>query len=166
MLAAPYPILLSAVLLGQPAPPAFNPEWSVILPPNPMPKNQTWCSRSGPALRDFWRPDPEIIRELEAALAPALQQALERASRGRWQPPAPDEYYRQYIGIRAGGRRAVYINGFHRGYVDRMLTPEHADSWRTRAVNVCDGGTGFFGAEYDPATRKVGNIEFNVRGAP
>jgi hypothetical protein len=36
--------------------------------------------------------------------------------------------------------------------------------WLTRAVNVCDGGTMFFGAEYDPATRTVGDIDFNVRG--
>jgi hypothetical protein len=29
------------------------------------------------------------------------------------------------------------------------------------AIDVCDGGTLFFGAEYDPASSKVRNIQFN-----
>jgi hypothetical protein len=160
--------LLVALLVAQSATPTFRPEWSVILSERPLPSGQFWCSRSGPALRDYWRPDPEIIRELEVALAPALQRALDHASDRRWNPPAIDEFYRQYIGIRAGSRRAVYINGFHRSYltITADSRPESAGMWRTRAVNVCDGGTMFFGADYDPATRTIGNIEFNVRGVP
>jgi hypothetical protein len=158
--------LLAALLLGQSVTPAFKPEWSAVLPANPMPRGQFWCSRPGPGLTGYWRPDPEIIRELEAALAPALQLALERAIDNPARRPAIGEYYRQYVGIRAGGRRAVYINGFHRNHVETTtrVRPQLASSWLTQAVNVCDGGRNYFGAEYDPSTRKVRNIEFNGPG--
>ena len=60
----------------------------------------------------------------------------------------------------------VYINGFHKNYLELLVKgqPRLADAWRTRAVNVCDGGSWFFGAEYDPATRQVANVRFHGRG--
>ena len=38
--------------------------------------------------------------------------------------------------------------------------PELAAAWQTRLVNVCDGGSRYFGAEYDPATRRVGSARY------
>ena len=159
--------LLAGLLLAQSVTPVFKSEWSAVLPPNPMPRGQFWCGRSSaPALTGYWRPDPEIIRDLEAALAPALQLALERAIDKPARRPAIGEYYRQYVGIRAGGRRAVYINGFHKNHVESTLRVQSQvpSWWLTHAVNVCDGGWSYFGAEYDPSTRKVRNITFNGPG--
>jgi hypothetical protein len=103
---------------------------------------------------------------LEVALASALQRALEQEIKDPSRRPTPTDYYRQYIGIRIRGRQVVYINGFHKNFVEHLATsrPEAADGWRSRAVNVCDGGSWFFGAEYDPATRQIANIRFNGGG--
>ena len=160
--------LLAGLVLVQSAAPAFRPEWAVILPPNAMPRGQHWCSRSGRDLTGYWRPDPEIIRDLEVALAPALQLAFEWAINDPARRPGIGEYYRQYVGIRGDGRRAVYINGFHRNHVENTarVRPELASLWQTRAVNVCDGGRDYFGAEYDPVTRKIRDVEFNGPGLP
>jgi hypothetical protein len=147
--------------------PSFRAEWAAILPADYFPPNMyTWCSRDAPARTGYWTPDSELIGRVEVTLAPALQQALEREVRDPSRRPAASDYYRQYIGLRIRERQVVYINGFHKNYVDGIAAtrPALAELWRIRAVNVCDGGSWFFGAEYDPATRRVTNIRFNGQG--
>jgi hypothetical protein len=160
-------ILVVTLALTQVPTSAFNPDWGVVLPPDSWPGMQRWCSRSGPALTGYWRPDPEIISAVDAALAPALAAALARQSGERSPSPSVADYHRQYIGIRANGRRAVYVNGFHRSYVENLqrARPGSANAWQTRLVTVCDGGRSFFGAEYDAQTGRIGDIHFNGRGA-
>jgi hypothetical protein len=155
------------VLVLQSTAPDFRADWAAVLPADYFPPNMyTWCSREAPARTGYWAPDSETIASLEVALAPALHRALEREIKDPSRRPATNEYYRQYIGIRIRARQVVYINGFHKNYLDLVATtrPELTPAWRTRAVNVCDGGSGFFGAEYDPATGQVTNIRFNGRG--
>jgi hypothetical protein len=156
--------LLAALILPQSLPLQLNADWGVVLPADYWPGNMyKWCTREAPDRGGYWAPDSETIGPLEVALPPALQQALEQKIKDPSRRPAPADYYRQYIGIRIGRRQVVYINGFHRSHVERVasLRPELADQWRTLVVNVCDGGSSFFGAEYDPATRQVTNIRFN-----
>jgi hypothetical protein len=159
--------LLTALILGQSVTPTLRSDWAVILPADYFAPNvYGWCSRQAPARSGYWAPDRETIGALEVALAPALQRALEEEIKDSSRRPATNEYYRQYIGIQIGRRQVVYINGFHKSYLERLVTtrPQLADAWRTRAVNVCDGGSDFFGAEYDPAKRQVANIRFNGSG--
>ena len=159
--------LVAALFLGQSSTPQLRSDWGVVLPADYWPANMyKWCSRDAPGRSGYWAPDPETVGALETVLAPALHRALEQTSADPSRRPAANEYFRQYIGIRIGRRQVVYINGFHRNYVERLATtrPEFAETWRTRAVNVCDGGLTFFGAEYDPATRQVANIRFNGPG--
>ena len=158
---------LAALVLQQSIAPAFRADRAAILPADYFPANMyTWCSREAPARTGYWVPDSETIGGLEVALAPALQRAFEQEIKDPSRRPATNEDYRQDIGIRIRGRQVVYINGFHKKYLDLLAAtrPELANGWRTRAVNVCDGGSTFFGAEYDPATRQITNIRFNGRG--
>jgi hypothetical protein len=156
--------LLAALTLPQSSALHLNAGWAVVLPADYWPPNMyEWCSREAPGRGGYWAPDSETIGPLEVALPPALQRALEQQIKDSSKRPAPADYYRQYIGIRIGRRQVVYINGFHKSYVEH-LRPGFADEWRTRVVNVCDGGSMFFGAEYDPATRQITNIRFNGAG--
>jgi hypothetical protein len=102
-----------------------------------------------------------MIANLEDALLPALQLALDRRPPSET-PLLARDYYRQYGGLIVGGKRIIYVNGFHRWFLAR--SGRNADAWtrwRTIAVRVCDGGLEYFGAEYDPDTRQVDAIEFN-----
>ena len=159
---------LTVLVLQQGIAPGFRTDWFAILPADYLPpKIHGWGSRpDAPARTGYWAPDSETISRLEVALASALLEALEREVKDPSRRPATNEYYRQYIGTHIHGRQVVYINGFHREYLGMVASerPQLADLWRTRAVNVCDGGSLFFGAEYDPATRQVTNIRFNGRG--
>ena len=152
-------VIAAVIAVQTVAPPAFRPEWAAVLPDKSMPANMRWCSRPGPSLSGHWRPDDEIIVVLEAALAPALDAALQRQYKNAANRPAVSDYYRQYIGIQRD--RKVYINGFHRRFLERA-SAERPIPWQTHAVNVCDGGPFFFGVDYDTTTRKLGEIHFTA----
>ena len=163
-------VVLSA--LAQSAAPGLKPDWAVVLPAESVAafnaKFFKWCSRSGPTLAGgHWTPSAELIRDLEPALAVALEKALAQTFKNASARPAITDYYRQYIGMRSGSRRVVYINGFHRRHLEitAKARPDRASAWQTDVVHVCDGGAYFFGAEYDPETRQVGVVHFNAPGA-
>lgn len=106
------------------------------------------CSRNSPGrhigeVTGFWAPSRQQIDQLEAAL-------------GRLRPTiaAPEKSDRQYVGIESGGRRLIYINAFR--------LPDHSDLDPGRtAIRVCDGGSSFWGAVYDPQTGEFSQVEVN-----
>ena len=57
------------------------------------------------------------------------------------------QYYRQYVGVIAGGKKLIYLNAFISG----GLAVNPNKDWKTTAIIVCDGGDGFWGVEFDPA---------------
>jgi hypothetical protein len=121
------------------------------------------CSRRVPtSLTGAWSPDATTLRHLEPVLRAALQEAVDRSTPPESQSLRPAEYYRPYGGLVIGGRKIVYINGFHRAHLGLISgNPERATDWRTMAVNICDGGRAHFGAEYDPSTGRIQSIEIN-----
>ena len=65
------------------------------------------------------------------------------------------DYYRQYSGYTAGGKRMIYVNGFWKRNVGM------APNWKEQALVYCDGGDELFGAEYDPAKKFLSHLAFN-----
>jgi hypothetical protein len=114
------------------------------------------CSRVSPGpVEDVWTPSEEQIEEVEDNLILHLARELEQAG----QSPSPGGYYRQYAGFVVGGKRIIYVNGVDESAIERDTAA--AFDWRTQAVQICDGGTITFGAEYDPTTRQFSNFAFN-----
>lgn len=69
--------------------------------------------------------------------------------------PAP--FFRQYGGLLIGGRKIIYVNAFR----------AHAwglSDWRSKAFDICDGGSNFFGVEYDVETKTFRPFAFNGTG--
>lgn len=144
---------------------------SVTMPPHLGSAVLKQCTRRvGDGITGYWRPDTTDIRKLEEDLPAVLARIAKRSERELFDA---DEYYRQYVGIVLNGRRLIYVNGFHKGHVHpRRLLVDTADprivhsdtaAWREEPVNVCDGGSLFFGVEYDAARRRFGRIEYNER---
>lgn len=108
------------------------------------------CSRSAPdSVTGTWRIPPETIAKMESDLAklPSQASGIEHIT----------AFERQYTGlVLRGGRHVIYINAFpsHAGGTGR-------DSWREKAVVVCDGGPAFWGAVYDTQTRQFSQFAFN-----
>ena len=122
----------------------------VVLPSGEAQAVNRLCSRTGPSVDEGWVPEEREIKALEARLGDVK---LER----RGVIPSPFGFYRQYIGIVAGGRRLIYVNAFP---ADSNLIK----NWKTRLVSVCDGGSAFWGVQYDPAADKVFDLETNGVG--
>ena len=120
------------------------------------------CSRAGPdAPGGYFRPVAAEITALETALAKELD--IYRASRGPDVPLAPDDrpfeflsdpesYVREYLGYAEGGRRKIYGN-----FMPLETAPERSDNLTV----ICDGGSQFFGVEYDIEARRITRIAFN-----
>lgn len=142
-----------------------------VLTPEAAPGVMDQCTRDTPrSVRSFWTPAAGQILALEAKLQPVLQDALDRVSRRGEQPLRASDFYRQYVGIvHQNGRRAIYVNGFHSNFAQfhaRLKVPGMAIDtlhWRAEAVPACDGGTMFFGIEFDPERNRFSGLKFNRR---
>lgn len=146
-------------------------ESGVVLPQTAGQALLDQCTRATPRLvRGYWSPSAGMIQELEEALPPVLQAAVREATPAAITPLQPEEYYRQYIGIvRWNGRRTIYVNGFHKQHIELLRRgadgQEQIDTlmWRSRPVTVCDGGSLYFGVEYDPQRGRFSKVRFNQR---
>lgn len=148
----------------------FRPERAVVLDPHSM---RTWqpCRTSTTAgISGFWTPESGEIERIDSLLPRILSSGLKRVDPSTVLHPAL--YYRQYVGIVQNGRRLIYVNGFHEGYISMIYrsyeqSPAGAkrsdldvDFWKYTPVTVCDGGVWYFGITYDPATKRFGSLEF------
>ena len=108
------------------------------------------CSRSAPErVTRFWRPTAAQVEAAEKAL-PAFLHAQGHKDWLR-------ESFRQYVGVVVGGKRLIYLNAFP---APTPGTAEARDA-RTKAYTACDGGSSFWGAEFDPATSRFQHLDFN-----
>jgi hypothetical protein len=98
-----------------------------------------------------WRPSPEVLSHIEAALKVAVPNAA--ANRGHL--PEWHSYTFQFQGrTPVTGRRYVFVNAFC------DVLPNHADL--TKAwIQVMDGGACFFSAKYDPGSRQLYDLVVN-----
>ena len=115
------------------------------------------CSRNTPGpVQGTWQPNKAQIAKLEELLPKAIDEAL--AKRGE-HPDRSRVYLRQYAGLVVGGRKIIYVNAFTRD----VLGTEQSSTldWRLHATLVCDGGSGFFGVEFDPDKETFAHFEFN-----
>ncbi len=58
----------------------------------------------------------------------------------------PDEYAYQYIGVIIKGKKFIYINAFWKVF---LKDGSFSNEWKTRVIDVCDGGHAFWGALFD-----------------
>jgi hypothetical protein len=132
---------------------------SVVLPVRQGMMLMDQCSRSVPEWDDFWTPDAAQIADLENGFEEAV--AAELKKRGEQAPSAG--FDRQYIGITVHGQKRIYVNAFIHALSDGKSTVVFPprDFWRSNAVVVCDGGSYYFGAVFDPTTKTFSDFAFN-----
>jgi hypothetical protein len=119
----------------------------VVVPTNAPAGVLCQCSRTTPGAGDsYWIPAERHIRDLEEKLPSFVRSQREH--------PKLTGLHRQYLGVMRGGRRMIYVNLFPAG--------RHFETrWTTSAIGVCDGGSQFFGVEYDVEARRFIHADFN-----
>jgi hypothetical protein len=129
---------------------------SALLPESEAPKLMEQCSRPPPPeFSETWKPAESDLKEMEAKLSQIKEL---RINGGAEQIHNPEEYYMQYVGIVAKGRKLIYINAF---FVDL-----ENDQWKTEALIFCDGGNSIWGVVYDTKTGKFCELYINGSLAP
>ena len=160
----------------------LNSHWGAVFPPASAGQLLRQCSRGTPTpIRGTWNPSPDQVRLLEGPLSVLIDRQLSALRLPDSLRPHAGDYYRQYAGVIVGGRRIIYVNGFHKTQVaeTRTFLTEHrndsaalrnfppasrdSDYWRGVPTVVCDGGEYYFGVEYDPETHRFRNFSFNGR---
>lgn len=138
---------------------AASVEHSVILPPDQAKAMLKQCSRPTPEYEGAWVIPPNVIAQLEQDLHKLAEMKAKQCCTSGASVNAPEEFVRQYVGITIRGRKYVYINAFPAG----MLTEyrKDPDLWKRKPAMVCDGGSAFWGALYDPETRLFSGLAFN-----
>jgi hypothetical protein len=113
------------------------------------------CSRTAPEhVTTFWLPTPSQVEAAQRALPAYLRTTGEKITRRKI---VLREFFRQYVGVVVRGKRLMYLNAFP------APAPRSADARdaQVKAYVVCDGGSSFWGAEFDPATNTFNHFDWN-----
>lgn len=124
----------------------------VILTGSPARSLFSQCSRTDPSgVNGFWCPYPWTVSRLESNLVQFLSKNPNIGNTF-----SRKDYYIQYSGFLRNGHYLIYANAF-----PNDLFGDNPLMWRFTSQVVCDGGPGFFGFEFDPATGQFSHLEFN-----
>jgi len=127
----------------------------VVLPPSEAQAINRLCSRPGPGkVEGGWVPTANDVATLEAELTDISK--LQSGGAVRTTISDPFRFYRQYVGIVLSGWRLIYVNAFA---PDSVLK-----GWQIRLLNVCDGGSAFWGLLFDPLTGRFSDLKTNGVG--
>jgi hypothetical protein len=128
---------------------------STLLPESAAHAVVQQCSRPAPtAIDGTWVPDEATLAELDRQIPRVARMSATCCTVGLKLRSVSDSYV-QYVGIVLNGRRYIYVNG--------VRGSEPPPNWRHIPVMACDGGSYFWGALYDPETRRFS--EFAVNGS-
>jgi hypothetical protein len=118
------------------------------------------CSRSFPAgLSGYWRLADSDVQRAETGFQAALNRSLKRVPKEE-RGFAPPVYYAQYAGFFRNGRKVVYVNAIG-SWPKEPGNEDMVGGWRERAIRMCDGGIGSFGAVLDLDRDTVDSFEFS-----
>jgi hypothetical protein len=127
---------------------------SVVLPPDQIDVAKKQCSRPVPeGVEGGWMPSDADAAAVDMALRPIGNFTVTDHISSPYVIIDPYSYGRQYVGVIIHGRRLIYINALP----GNELKPEN----RAKAFMACDGGSMFWGALYDPQTRKFSDVFAN-----
>lgn len=148
----------SARSLERPARPievVVEPDHGVVLERDSASSVLRPCSRDFPSgLTGYWHPERHHVLALEAALPRVLLEHL--PPNGVTTSFRQVRVYRQYVGMFRDEVPVIYVNGMPASFAER-----HHDRWRTGQVQVCDGGSEFFGVVYTPSTGRFDSFAAN-----
>jgi hypothetical protein len=145
------------------------PAVGVVLPASEERRLLTYCDGARADADSLWTPSDSVLRAVELSLARHLRG---QASPGVAAPDPLGEYSRQYVGLHRGEEKFVFVRGVHQAYLTRALTfdtqsvPQSVKvasairRFGETAVDVCDGGRGFFRAEYSLRAQRISRFAF------
>ena len=102
-----------------------------------------------------WTPSRADIEGLEARLSVVSGLKIRGYESTALRIDRPEKYFRQYVGVRHGGRHQIYINAF--------CDDPPPSNWKKTFYVVIDGDLGYWHAFYDPDTKTFSDLTINPR---
>jgi hypothetical protein len=123
------------------------------------------CSRQDPQnITEYWKVNQEDILLLEQN----FKKIYDLASKGCCQESVKltDLKYHafQYQGLTIGSKRCIYLNAFPINLIERYKKQAIHFSFIKNVVDVCDGGSAFWGALFELDTKKFIFLAINGLG--
>ncbi|WP_412062893.1 hypothetical protein [Rubrivirga sp. IMCC45206] len=138
------------------------PDRSVLLNEEQAEAAVQQCSRAAPTIEGGWTPTPQDVAQLEADLEQVHRLESDECCFGGMEVDDVNAFFRQYVGVVSGGRPMIYVNAFpvtefENWPSDLVALPD----WTAEPFIVCDGGSSYWGALYDPERRLFSMLAFN-----
>jgi hypothetical protein len=117
------------------------------------------CSRSaGYLIEATWMPTKDEIRLMESSFPKLLKLRSNLCCVSGARIDDINRFFRQYIGIVVNGRKLMYLNAYP---TYQIINSEDGTIYKMKPVKICDGGTSYWGALYDPRTGEFFDLAFN-----
>jgi hypothetical protein len=161
----------------------------VFLPPTMAGE---WFGSGAKHVDGLWTPSEAQVARMETALGLTLTQQLIRYQ-SRFPTDIPirtSDYYRKYVAAYYRGKPTIFINGFHKSFVEQetarfdpctlepycpesdcapppkpvpceLIPGKPVDFWHHEIVTVYDGGNYYFSAAYDVDAHVITAFSFN-----
>ena len=133
------------------------------------------CIKPPAGVNEFWTPNENDLREVESGLETFLASATDRSTKAI-APHGWRYFYRQVTGIVHNGRRALFLSyawvpeigdpqeeAMRRKEVEAKNRTYDPRWWKKRAIQVDDGGSGYFRVIYDLERRQFVWYDENFR---
>jgi hypothetical protein len=122
----------------------FHPQFSVALEPKAGKKTLDQCSRCAPRkYTRIWKVDEQQVQLLEDNFLLILNVS----SFNGIGISNLTQYAFQYVGLTIQKKKYIYINSFLAR--DQQELDKSHPLWQTKAVVVCDGGSGYWGILFE-----------------
>jgi hypothetical protein len=104
-----------------------------------------------------WEPTVSEIGALEANLVQvsSLRENVPAASR---HIDNPEGYFRQYVAVIQHGKKLIFVNALC------QIPADDSNEWRRHIELAADGGSCYWHAWYDPASRQFSDLRINGVG--
>ncbi|RSK42473.1 hypothetical protein [Hymenobacter perfusus] len=138
----------------------FKPLFSIVLNKFDAHKRFVQCSRYVPKnIKNYWYPMQEDILLLENNFGNINSIIATECCLLSKKVQSMENFGFQYIGVVIKGKKFVYVNAFPIRDVE-LYSELHTDL-TVNLIVVCDGGSNYWGALFDPSTKQFSALSFN-----
>ncbi|RYE53453.1 MAG: hypothetical protein EOP48_14370 [Sphingobacteriales bacterium] len=138
----------------------FSPSLEVVVNHSRQTDILKQCSRITPKdVEGYWSIDTLSVQKLHANFRKVQKLKPDCCTAMGWKIQNLQPYAFQYLGIIIKGKKFIYVNAFPKGRVEDVN-----EIPQDRLVNVCDGGTDFWGVLFDANTSIFKSLSVNGGG--
>ena len=138
----------------------FTPSHEVVIKSSSQKNILKQCSRITPKeVEGYWLVDTSSVKKLHTNFKRVQKLKPDCRTAMGWQIQDLQPFAFQYLGIILKGKKFIYVNAFPKSRIE-----DEKEISQDSLVNVCDGGTDFWGVLFDVNSGNFKNLSVNGGG--